>query len=202
MDRLTLVDGNIKFIYQLPKSEYECLIETTCLHPPHLKPNLDLYLKQDIERICGTNPIYITRSESGKLPMSSKRYQQPMHSRHVVAGQAAGALRPSSGYGFKRILHWANHAAANFNHKKIISHPHHHLGFQHKMDQIFLNTLSKNPQHAPLLFTTLANTLSGDEFAKFMMDEANILIWYKIIKALPTKIMLQGITRHHEIIAN
>lgn len=199
MTRLSTNQGIIKFIYFLPKNKYTALIESTCIHPPHLKPNLERYIAEDIRHFCDNKPINITRSETGKLPMTAKHFKQPKHPRHILAGQAAGALRPSSGYGFKRILHWAKHAAFHFHKTHTIPRPKYHMGLQHQLDRIFLNTLTKHPQYAPLLFMRLANTLNGDEFAQFMMDATTLSIWYKIIKALPTKIMLTGLTKHHDI---
>lgn len=202
MDQLTIDKNMIKFTYLLPKNKFECLIETTFIHRPQLKPDLEHHLNNDIQRICKENVTKIIRSESGKLPMTSKCFNQPKHARHIIAGQAAGALRPSSGYGFKRILLWANHAAKTYHSNHLIPCPQQRGGLQNIMDRIFLNTLKHYPKYGPQLFLTLAHALTGDEFSQFMMDQVTPSIWYKIIRALPTKIMLKGMTKRHEPISN
>ena len=90
--------------------------------------------------------------------MTAKHFKQPKHARHMLAGQAAGALRPSSGYGFKRILHWANHAAIHFHKTHTIPRPKYHMGLQHQLDRIFF----KYAYQRSTICTTAFYALSQD----------------------------------------
>lgn len=197
MDNIVCKDNIIKFTYLLPNNHYECLIETTFLHQPDKLPDIEYHLKKDLQRFGSHHPFKVIQSEHGRLPMTAKRFRQPKHKRHIKAGQSAGGLRPSSGYGFKRIIAWAQLAAQTYHKHQLIPYPNHHAFFSHKMDQIFLNTLKHMPEQAPTIFTALAEGLNGDEFGYFMMDKANISIWRKVIQALPTKTMLKGLTKSY-----
>ena len=193
MDQIKTIQTNIQFTYLLPKDPYTCLIESTVLHAPKNFVDLKTLLKHDLKRICGNHTFSITREEQGHLPMTSHSFKQPSHKRHIYAGQNSGALRPSSGYGFIRIRNWAQCAAQSYHFKKNIPKPNYHRGIMHRMDKIFLNVLTQTPEVAPTLFLSLANKLSGDAFAMFMMDQPNLNIWFKIMHALPTRTMLKGL---------
>ena len=192
MDELKVNQKTIHFRYILPKDKHTCLIETTCIHPPSETPDLEQHLEKDIQRICGNNKITTQRFEQGYLPMTSVSFQQPKHSRYIRAGQPAGALRPSSGYGFMRIQRWIQQAAHIYHQQKKIPKPSVGSHFVRYMDQIFLNTLVSIPTAAPKIFLSLAKNLSGDDFALFMMEQANMRIWRQVITSLPTKDMLVG----------
>ena len=60
-----------------------------------------------------------------------------------------------------------------------------HSRFELLMDRIFLKVLRRRYELAPRIFTNMANSLSGDEFAKFLNGEANIKLWTKVIFAMP-----------------
>lgn len=195
MDQIKTIQKTIQFTYLLPKNPYTCLIESTVLHQPNATIDLDGLLEHDLKRICDNHNFSIIREELGHLPMTSHTFKQPSHKRHIHAGQSAGALRPSSGYGFIRILKWAQYAAQAYHLKNYIPKPNYHRGIMYQMDKIFLNVLKQRPEVAPTLFLSLADKLSGDEFAMFMMDQPNINIWLKIMHALPTRTMMNGLLK-------
>jgi lycopene beta-cyclase len=105
--------------------------------------------------------------------------------RWIRTGLAAGAARPSTGFAFKRIQHWAQLCA-----EAIING---RLGFDFQsdnrvlkwMDNIFLNAIKENPAIAPLLFISLAHNVPPDKLARFLTDRPKYGDYFSIIRALP-----------------
>ena len=64
------------------------------------------------------------------------------------------------------------------------------------MDQIFLKVIRRQPTLAPVIFTSLARYLNGDEFACFLSGEANVKIWLKVVFAMPTWPFLFALLPH------
>ena len=55
------------------------------------------------------------------------------------------------------------------------------------MDRILLSVLRHQPYYAPEIFSALANSLTGDEFAKFLSGEADLKMRLKVILTMPVK---------------
>ena len=68
-----------------------------------------------------------------------------------------------------------------------------HSAFELWMDRIFLAVLRRRPDLAPRIFTAMAASLTGDEFAIFLSGEAGAKIWLKVIMAMPKLPFLRGL---------
>ena len=53
------------------------------------------------------------------------------------------------------------------------------------MDGIFLRVIRHHPELAPQIFTSMADRLTGDEFALFLSGEAGPRLWTKLVLAMP-----------------
>ena len=181
------------FIYCLPFSDQEALIESTLFSPDLAPP--DFYcaaITSYLNKTCHLPSFEISRRESGVIPLGVLARHDP---RLVGIGANGGAIRPSSGYAFsfiqKQIDHAVSHAVAG---KPLaVSIP--HSAFELWMDRIFLAVLRRHPELAPNIFTAMAAALTGDEFAYFLSGEAGVKIWAKVIMAMPKKPFLSGFLR-------
>jgi lycopene beta-cyclase len=61
------------------------------------------------------------------------------------------------------------------------------------MDRIFLAVLRRRPDLAPHIFTAMAGSLTGDEFARFLSGEAGVKTWLKVVLAMPKMPFLWGL---------
>jgi len=66
------------------------------------------------------------------------------------------------------------------------------------MDKIFLSVLRYQPRYAPKIFTALAGSLTGDEFARFLSGEANISLRAKVVAAMPSLPFIRALLRPDE----
>ena len=178
------------FIYCLPFSDQEALIEST-LFSPELAPDdfYDAAIGRYIRSICQLSTFEIIRRESGVIPLGVLGQHDPGL---VGIGANGGAIRPSSGYAFsfihKQIDYAVSHAVAG--RPLAVRVP--HSAFELWMDRIFLSVLRRHPELAPDIFTAMAVALTGDEFARFLSGEAGIKTWIKVIMAMPKIPFLWG----------
>ncbi len=184
MDQLRSEPGRVAFDYVLPLSPRRALIEHTVFSTNPVSPSdLDPACGGLVEKWAGRGAKTV-RSERGWLPMglpAATELNGPIYR----AGTSAGALRPSSGYGFLRIQRWAKQCAAHLalGHAPVSQAE--DPAFRQAMDQIFLNALSRNISSAPAIFMALSKALDGDAFARFMTDAATPLDWTRAVFALP-----------------
>ena len=179
------------FIYCLPFSDKEALIEST-LFSPELAPAdfYDAAITSYLKRICHLSAFEINRRESGVIPLGVLGRHDPGL---VGIGANGGAIRPSSGYAFsfiqKQIDHAVSHAVAG--EPLAVGVP--HSAFELWMDRIFLAVLRRHPGLAPGIFAAMAAALTGDEFARFLSGEAGVKTWAKVIMAMPKIPFLWGL---------
>lgn len=183
MDFRTSQAHGVHFIYLLPFSPTEALVESTYFSSETLgeaiyEADITTYLQEQLQ----LQSYKIIRREAGVIPMADIAAPRPAQPNHIFIGGAGGAIRPSSGYAFAFIQSQVNKLAASlpFGH---INPPHNKI--DRWMDRVFLRVLTRQPHLAPTLFAVMARRLSGDEFARFMSGAGGMAIRIKMILAMP-----------------
>ncbi len=181
------------FIYLLPFSSTEALVESTLFSPATLPDEFYLAAIDDyLDRHCGVSDFEILHRERGVIPLG-------MLDRHDPAipgiGGNGGAIRPSSGYAFIFIQRQIDTAiaAARATGTLAISTPHQTIDLA--MDAVLLTVLRHWPERAPELFLRMGKALSGDEFARFLSGEADWALRLKVVMAMPKLPFLRGAWR-------
>ena len=186
MTHMRTVDGEFCFEYVLPLAPNRVLAEVTFFARHRMaEPYLSDQLQQMLGR-RGWSSAPVLRREYGVLPMGLPFPKVAQSGQAMVAGMAAGALRPSSGYGFLRIQAWAQACAEQFHasggliaqttSSPIIKH----------MDSLFLKALRRQPALAPTLFDAMLSRVPPERFIRFMNDNANWLDCFTVMTSLPT----------------
>lgn len=178
MDFRVTQEFGIHFIYLLPFSETEALIESTMFSS---KPRPEAWYQEQISGYLAAHYPGVSFShdaqENGIIPMARLRHTGP----GIGVGLAGGALRASSGYAFYQIhrqvsrLRVPDHQSPQAGNSRIESW----------MDGVFLRALSRYPARAPQIFLAMARHLKGDEFARFMNGHAPLGLLLKVILAVP-----------------
>lgn len=186
--------GRILFLYVLPYSKREALVEATFFAP---QPVSEAELEQPFQtlsqrRLQGSS--YITaRTEHGILPMGSPVYTPLRDHTYVRAGLMAGGARPSSGYAFQRIWRWSQMCATALAAGRPPM-PHTRDPFTIRaMDYLFLRVLRAHPEMAPDLFLSLFSKVDPVRMARFMNDQGRFSDVAAIIASLPSMPFLQEI---------
>ena len=173
--------NGVHFIYLLPFSETEVLVESTLFSPAlcddaFYEAAIDDYLSRIFPDISFTHGA----RESGCIPMADLQTHTEGHAA-VHLGLAGGALRASSGYAFYQIHRQINDWL-NEQHTKPQAGA---SGLERWMDKVFLRVLRHHPQRAPEIFLSLGQALSGDNFAAFMNGHTGFANLARVIAAVP-----------------
>jgi len=137
-------------------------------------------------------PYQIIRKEYGKIPMGFINNKMIKNKKnYFVSGSLAGSIRPSSGYAFVDIQKWSEKAANNLKIKGTIETLEKREIIKEFLDKIFLKVISYDISKAPQIFYYFSKNISPTTFIKFMLGEANLLEYLRIIYAMPKRIFLK-----------
>lgn len=178
------------FIYCLPFSKRQALVESTLFSPKKEAHEFyDVAIKNYLKRIMFIENYKILRIEKGVIPLG---IFEKRNFKYDGIGGNGGAIRPSSGYAFSFIQKQINKIINSSKKTKrlIVASP--HSRFELRMDRIFIKVLRKHPSIASSIFTRMAETLTGDEFAMFLSGEANFKIWIKVIYSMPKVLFIKA----------
>ena len=137
-------------------------------------------------------PYQINRKEYGKIPMGFVNNKMIKNNKnYFVSGTLAGSIRPSSGYAFVDIQKWSERAAYNLKTKGNIETLEKREVIKNFLDKIFLKVISSDISKAPQIFYYFSKNISPTTFIKFMLGEANLLEYLRVIYAMPKRIFLK-----------
>ena len=194
-DIATLMDFRVDqsrglhFIYALPFSDHQMLVESTLISR-QIEPKE--WYQQAIEGWLQTNGIEVDlllSEEVGVIPMdklAEDHLQSPStdHAQIASIGAASGAVRRSSGYAFQHIQQQMRALAAGIaNGDRRVPAP--IANRLTAMDNIFNGVLLSRPDLAVSLYMRMAKALNGDQFARFMLGQASTADWLRVIAAMP-----------------
>jgi len=181
------------FIYLLPFSPTEALVESTLFSPDTLDE--DFYLTAIhtyLDRHYSLASFETIRRERGVIPLGRLQQRDPAI---PGIGGNGGAIRPSSGYAFIFIQRQIDSAiaAARATGRFAVTPPHQAVDLA--MDAVLLTVLRHWPERAPELFLRMGQALSGDEFVRFLNGEADWALRLKVVMAMPKLPFLRGALR-------
>jgi lycopene beta-cyclase len=186
-DIATLMDFRVDqsrglhFIYVLPYSDRHLLVESTMISTQ--LEDKDWY-RNAISQWLTERNIQIQsklREEYGVIPMVPV---QPQNAGIACIGAAGGAVRLSSGYGFSTIQAQMTVLAESIaaGEYRVPTPFSKRLIF---MDKVFNRALKTQPDHGVELFMATAKTLNGEQFSRFMLGNAGLIEWAKVVLAMP-----------------
>jgi len=183
---------SILFLYVLPYSKREALVEATVFGPqPMGAADLEQPFRTLAQHRLNGSPQTTGRTEHGILPMGVPVENLKVDPTYVRAGLMAGGARPSSGYAFQRIWRWSQACtSALAEGRPPIPHPR-DTTLTRAMDSLFLRVLRTHPELAPDLFLTLFSKIDPARMARFMSDRGTLADCAAIISSLPSSPFLQ-----------
>lgn len=170
-DREAPPKGAWRFFYVLPYTARRALVEYVALQPDHDNRALPGYLRS----VLGIEHYDILSREAGAIPMTDRRFPRQL-GRHVMAiGARGGRIKPSTGYGFTRILQ-DNVAITRSLQQR--GHPFDVRGerpFYHFCDSLMLRMLAQRGAWALPLFSTLLQHNPLERVLRFLDETASPL---------------------------
>lgn len=179
--------AGLHFFYVLPYGPRHALVETTWISTLGVPPDYEAELRGYLQRRYGLGPFECVYQERGQLPLQGEP-QATASSRIVRVGQAAGTLRPSTGFAFLETIADARRLAqclgqAGANTAAVPSFQRHPLN--RWMDRVFFQALATRWPVAPRYFMALFSGTTAQTLVPFLSGNATLWQRLKVVMQLP-----------------
>ncbi|WP_430974699.1 lycopene cyclase family protein [Zeaxanthinibacter enoshimensis] len=178
-------EGNTRFMYVLPFSTTEALVEYTLFSSELLpKAEYEKALREYLEDNLEAGNYTIQEKEYGQIPMTSYEFWSKNTDRHLYIGVAGGWAKASTGYTFMRTYKKVKELINYLKTDSPLS------DFAQKdrywyYDLLLLDVLYKNNGKGHLLFESLFRKCETDLILKFLDEDTTVAEDLKVIAACP-----------------
>lgn len=177
-------DDGVQFVYVLPLSRREALVETTVFGPRRLPPaELSARHRRALSARVGGQAFSVSRTEHGVLPMGHAR--PAARDGVVCASLFHGGARASTGYAFTRIQAWADACAASLRGGGPAVAPRPDPWLRRAMDEVFLRVLRAHPARGGEMLCQLFEHADPARVIRFLGDRGSLADALGVVRALP-----------------
>lgn len=192
--------SGLRFVYVLPLSPFEALVEDVSMSDPvatdvEHRRNLDDYLLRHYG--LASTDYEVLALERGYIPMTTHAFRREPLPNVTTLGTLAGATRPSTGYTFLRIQRssrvLARRLAASAGGDPVDENrslPDRAAGSS-LLDAIFLRFLSERPALTPRVFHLLFSRVPAASLVRFLSEQGTFVDHARLVLALPKGIFLR-----------
>lgn len=178
-------NGTTAFMYVLPSSKTEALIEYTLFSEKLLtqaayEKAILAYLKDK-----GIENYTIQETERGSIPMTSYKFQEYNTKNVINIGTAGGWTKASTGYTFRNTTKKTKQLVAFLKGEQNLSKFTKPSKFWF-YDLFFLDVLAQHNEEGPNLFSSLFKKTKIQTIFKFLDEESSLTEDLKIIKSVPS----------------
>lgn len=199
-DAVTFMDfrieqaGETRFVYVLPLSETEALVEFTIFSPALLPQKAyETALADYLREYLGIDDYRIMEEEFGVIPMTDFPFPAAREGKVIHIGTAGGFVKASSGYAFKRtqrklrafVADWERNGTpdpAVLRSEKIYR----------AFDSIFLRVLCNQTILGREIFESLFRKLPPDLVLRFLDEDSTFVDNLRLISAPPARPFLRA----------
>lgn len=185
--------GNTRFMYVLPTSENEALLEYTLFSKDVLpKEAYENAIKDYLERDLDCLDYEIVETEMGSIPMTCYEFQEHHATNIRYIGTAGGWAKPSTGYTFAST---ARKIPVLLEYIKT-GKPLHKLNFKNRFwfyDLLFLDVLYKDNANGHNIFETLFKNRHPKLIFKFLDEQTTFWEDLKYIWGCPKKPFIKAL---------
>lgn len=192
-------NGSTQFMYELPFSSTEALVEITRFGEFRLTRDeadaalSDYMLKKNIN-------YQILEEEEGAIPMTPQFDMQRKYlsaqTRLIYLGTLGGAIKPTTGYGFRRMQAYAKALATALKQQKPLPTMRRSRRFRF-YDHLLLQILYRYPNRGKAVFQRLFETQPVPRILRFLDEETNLWEEMLIFIRLPIRLFLRSLTSYY-----
>jgi len=177
--------GDTRFVYVLPFSETEALVEFTSFSPALFpKEEYENELRQYIRKYLDIGNFTIKDEEFGVIPMSDYPFWRPAEGRTIHIGTAGGFVKGSSGYAFKRTQRKARAFAEAWAQTGVPDPGSFRSPLRFRIyDSIMLRVLREGHLSGQALFTDLFRKLPAPLVFRFLDEDSTFADELRLIFA-------------------
>ena len=177
--------GNTRFMYVLPFSETEALVEYTLFSPHLLQENeyeeaINNYLKEK-----GATTFEIIKKEQGNIPMTVFPFWEKNKKNVLHIGTAGGWTKASTGYTFKNTIKQSERVILLLKEPMIDFRKFHKPNRFLFYDTLFVRVLYKNNALGKKIFSNMFLKVHPKKIFKFLDEESNLKEELEVILACP-----------------
>ncbi len=186
MDFSVEQSGNTRFMYVLPSSDREALVEYT-LFSEDLLADIEYEdaIRTYLHDKLGVENYEIQEKEKGQIPMSCFDFEAANSDRILHIGLAGGWAKASTGFTFRN---------ARRNTKKLVAHLKEHKKLKsfsiknryRQYDVLLLDILEENNALGSKIFDSLFEKRKPDLILKFLDEQTNYLEDLMVMTGCPT----------------
>lgn len=186
-------NNSCQFMYTLPFSKNEILIELTRFDKEILtQQTAEPILLEYIQNQLGFYNYRVKEIEIGKIPMSSGEIKtECTNSNHILMGSAAGLVKPSTGYAFKRMAYHsfsiAQNIKENLKPKRPLESPKRFKFY----DRLLLKILEKDSTKGANIFSSLFKKVPTSLVLMFLDEKTSFTQDIQILSSLPKGIFIK-----------
>jgi len=195
----SIAQGNYtQFMYELPFSSSEALVEMTRFGEKKLSiPEAEEELRRYMDRKgCSYK---ISEVEIGAIPMTPQfdtdRKQVAQKERVIYIGTLGGAIKPTTGFGFKRMYAYSEELAKALKENRALPTMHRPYRFQ-LYDELLLRILRDRPDKGKEIFEQLFRTQPIQRILRFLDEETSIREEFAIFSRLPIQLFMKSLFDH------
>lgn len=194
MDFSVAQKGNTRFMYVLPFSETEALLEYT-LFSKDLLPEKEYEdeIKKYIEKL-GIKNYEILEKESGNIPMTSYNFWNQNSKNIINIGSAGGWTKASTGYTFKNASKKSK-ALVSFLLKENDFRKFHKKDKFWFYDLLLLDILDQKNHVGSSIFSAMFKKGNPSLIFKFLDEETSLTEDIKVILKCPTGLFLKALAK-------
>lgn len=186
--------GDCRFFYVLPTSSTEALVEIAIFSNEVMKPEAyDPLIKDYIKTYMKDISYEIEETEYGVIPMTDYPFWKHNTSRIHHIGTAGGAVKPSSGFAFKRIQEHTNRIIQTILNGEPLSKS--YDVFKNRFylyDSILLDVILKQKKSGADIFTYMFKSNPPQNIFRFLDGHTSLTEEMKIFKTFPTYPFTRG----------
>jgi lycopene beta-cyclase len=185
-----------QFVYVLPFSDREALVEVTRFSKNHISLHEAEKLRDGY--LQSHSDYEVLETESGSIPMSAaldegRRYHS-LERRLIPIGMRGGATKPTTGYTFLRMRDHARQIVEALVNNNPLPTTQRKWRFRF-YDRLLLDVLKRHPERGKDNFTRLFDHVPHGLILRFL--EENTTLWEEMtmFKALPKRLFIRALIR-------
>jgi lycopene beta-cyclase len=195
MDFTVVQKGNTRFMYVLPKSETEALIEYTLFSPNLLKEEeYEIEIQKYLSDLGIVN-YKIQTKEKGVIPMTTYPFWKSNSKRILNIGAAGGWTKASTGYTFKNTDKYTDKIIYDLKKSKLDFSRFKKANRYTFYDDLFLDVLYNNNSLGEKIFSAMFSNGNSESIFKFLDEVSNLKDDMSIILSCPKLPFLKSFFR-------
>ena len=179
--------AGLHFFYVLPYGPRHALVETTWISTLRTPPDYESELRAYLQSRYGLGAFECVYRERGQLPLQGEA-QVTASPRIVRVGQAAGTLRPSTGFAFLETVADARrlaHRLGQTDASTMTIPAYRRKTLNRWMDRVFFQALQTRWPTAPRYFMALFSGTAAHTLVPFLSGNATLWQRLKVVMQLP-----------------